>query len=283
MLSKEQSSEDQPNMQPSAQRRIALVTAAGSGIGKATVQRLLSEGLGVVAVDIDSSALQALAREHQDQPLWCEVADVTDTKAVERAFGRLDHLGALHVLVNGVGSVCSGGLHTLSLTDWQQKFDLNLTSVLLCSRAALPWLERSDGDRVIVNLSSTLARVADPDTLAYGAFKAALEQMTRSMALELAPHGVRVVALAPGPVAATGGEAAWEQERYVRLNPLNRFASVEEVAGVIGFLCSPAARYITGTTIVVDGGADAWGLGVEPPVVEPSASGLPPVGPGGLE
>jgi NAD(P)-dependent dehydrogenase (short-subunit alcohol dehydrogenase family) len=170
-------------------------------------------------------------------------------------------LGDLHALVNGVGSACSGGLRDLNVNDWQRKFDLNLTSVLLCSQAALPLLEQRVGDRVIVNLSSTLARVADPDTLAYGAFKAALEHMTRSMALELAPQNIRVVAVAPGPVAATGGEAAWEQERYVRLNPLCRFATADEIAGIIAFLLSPAACYITGTTISVDGGDSALGIG----------------------
>ncbi len=163
--------------------------------------------------------------------------------------------------MNGVGSICSGGLRTIALSDWQHKFDLNLTSVLLCSRAALPLFKRSTGDRVVINLSSTLARVTDPDTLAYGAFKAALEQMTRAMALELAPQGIRAVVVAPGPVASTGGEAAWEEERYTRLNPLGRFATPDEIADVIAFLASPQARYITGTTLRVDGGDAALGIG----------------------
>ncbi len=243
------------------QTRVAVVTAAGSGIGKATAQRLVRDGFTVLAVDIDVAALAHLADKHHDLPLHTHAADVTDEQAVERVFAAADQLGALHVLVNGVGSICSGGLRTLALSDWQHKFDLNLTSVLLCSRAALPLLERSQGDRVILNLSSTLARVADPDTLAYGAFKAALEQMTRAMALELAPQGIRVVAIAPGPVAQTGGEAAWETERYAALNPLGRFATPNEIADVIAFLASPQARYITGTTLRVDGGDAALGIG----------------------
>lgn len=248
-------------MQHSSNERVALVTAAGNGIGKATVQRLLADGFRVVAADRDAAALARLAAEHRGAPLHPHVADVTDLDSVEDLFAAVEALGALQVLVNGVGSICSGGLRTLALDDWQGKFELNLTSVLLCSRAALPSLERSRGEGVIVNISSTLARVADPDTLAYGAFKAALEQMTRTMALELAPQGIRVVAVAPGPVASTGGEAVWEAERYARLNPLGRFATPHEIADVIAFVASPAARYITGTTISVDGGDAALGAG----------------------
>ncbi len=246
-------------MQQVLRERVAVVTAAGSGIGKATAQRLLRDGFRVVAADRDEEALARLAAEQDGVPLHTHVADVTDPPAVEDLFAAVEAFGGLHVLVNGVGSICSGGLRTLALDEWQGKFDLNLTSVLLCSRAALPLLERSEG--VIVNISSTLARVADPDTLAYGAFKAALEQMTRTMALELAPQGIRVVAVAPGPVASTGGEAAWDENRYARLNPLGRFATPHEIADVIAFVASPAARYITGTTIAVDGGDVALGAG----------------------
>jgi len=248
-------------MQPPENTRVAVVTAAGSGIGKATAQRLLRDKFTVLAVDIDAAALAGLANEHQDLPLHTHVADVTDQQAVERVFAAAAQLGALQVLVNGVGSICSGGLRTLALDDWQRKFNLNLTSVLLCSRAALPLLERSTGDRVMINISSTLARVADPDTLAYSAFKAGLEQMTRAMGLELAPYSIRVVAIAPGPVASTGGEGAWETARYAQLNPLGRFATPDEIADVIAFLASPAARYITGTTLRVDGGDTALGIG----------------------
>jgi NAD(P)-dependent dehydrogenase (short-subunit alcohol dehydrogenase family) len=167
-------------MQQSSNERVALVTAAGSGIGKATAQRLLRDGFRVVAADRDAAALARLATEHRAAPLHTHTADVTDPHNVASMFAAVEALGALHVLVNGVGSICSGGLRTLVLDDWQGKFDLNLTSVLLCSRAALPLLERSEGDHVVINISSTLARVADPDTLAYGAFKAALEHMTRA-------------------------------------------------------------------------------------------------------
>lgn len=240
---------------------IAVVTAAGGGIGRATVRRLLADQLTVVAVDTDADALQHLAAECSSSALHIHTADVTDPGTVKRLFAAVAELGELRVLVNGVGSQCSGSLRDLSLHEWQRKFDLNLTSVLLCSREALPLFERSSGDRAIINISSSLAHVADPSTFAYGAFKAALEQMTRSMALELAPQAIRVLAVAPGPVASTGGEADWEQDQYARINPLSRFATVNEIADVIAFLAAPAARYITGTTIRVDGGDTALGIG----------------------
>jgi NAD(P)-dependent dehydrogenase (short-subunit alcohol dehydrogenase family) len=239
----------------------AIVTAAGGGIGAAVVRRFLARGLHVAAIDQDSDVLQHLVSSHVNPSLHTFVADMTSEDQVRAVYEQVADLGDLRVLVNGVGSTCSGGLRDLSLGAWQQGFDLNLTSVFLSTRAALPLLERSTGDRVIINISSTLARVADPETLAYGAFKAALEHWTRAAALELAPQGIRVVAVAPGAVSGTVGEAAYEEAEYERLNPLGRFATPDEIAGVIAFLASSEARYITGAVLPVDGGDAALGVG----------------------
>jgi NAD(P)-dependent dehydrogenase (short-subunit alcohol dehydrogenase family) len=246
------------------QSRLAVVTAAGGGIGRATVRRLLANNLAVIAVDRDAAALDALATELQSAALLTIAGDMTSAADVARVFARAAEHGPLAVLVNGVGSTCSSSLRELSPGEWQRLFDLNLTSVFLCVQAALPLLERAPGDRVIINISSTLAQVADPQTLAYGAFKAALEQLTRALALEIAPSRIRAVAVAPGPVAATGGEAAFDTDTFARLNPLGRFAGVDEVAALIGFLASPAAAYITGTTVRLDGGDSALGAGWGP-------------------
>jgi NAD(P)-dependent dehydrogenase (short-subunit alcohol dehydrogenase family) len=244
--------------------RIAVVTAAAGGIGRATVRHLLAQQLPVVAVDRDAAALDALHASLNGQALLTIVGDMTSEQDVKHVFATAADQGHLAVVVNGVGSSCSSSLRDLTLADWQHLFALNLTSVFLCVRAALPLLEATSGDRVIVNISSTLAQVADPETLAYGAFKAALEQLTRALALEIAPKGIRAIAVAPGPVAATGGEASFETAEFARLNPLGRFATVDEVAAVIAFLASPAAAYMTGTTIRVDGGDSALGAGWGP-------------------
>lgn len=245
-------------------QRIAVVTAAGGGIGRAIVQRLLADGLLVVAVDRDQAALDTLAAAQPDARLQLQQADLTEPDEVAHVFATVSELGALHVLVNGVGSACASRLADLSLAEWRRLFDLNLTSVLLCTQAALPLLRRSTGDRAIINLSSTLATVADPDTLAYGAFKAALDQWTRSLALELAPEHIRVVGIAPGPVTETGGEAAFESPRFTQLNPLGRFATPAEVAALTSFVATPEASFITGTILRIDGGDSALGAGWGP-------------------
>ena len=244
--------------------RIALVTAAAGGIGRAAVHHLLSSGLTVVAVDRDAAALQTLSATHSATALHTIAGDMTGEADVAQAVELAGSLGELAVLVNGVGSTCGSALRDLTLCEWQRLFAVNLTSAFLCIKAALPLLEAAAGDRVIINISSTLAQVADPETLAYGAFKAGLEQMTRALALEVAPQRIRAVAIAPGPVAATGGEAAFETDENARLNPLGRFAGVDEIGALIAFLASPAAAYITGTIIRVDGGDSALGAGWGP-------------------
>lgn len=239
---------------------LAIVTAAGGGIGSAVVRRFMAGGYRVAAVDREAEALGRIM-PHGDHGLHTFVADMTREDEVAAVYAEIAKLGDLSVLVNGVGSVCGGGLRDLSLAQWQQGFDLNLTSVFLSTRAALPLLERSGGDRVVINISSTLAQVADATTLAYGAFKAALDHWTRAAALELAPQGIRVVAVAPGPVAGTAGEQSYEEHAYERFNPLGRFATTDEIAGVVAFLASEDARYITGTVLQIDGGDAALGVG----------------------
>ncbi len=244
--------------------RTAVVTAAGGGIGAAITRRLLAQQYTVFAADNDPDALERLRQSARSSRLQPVVCDVTDPVAVERAFAEIGRHGPLHVLINGVGSTCSGGIRDLSLERWHAMFGLNLTSVFLATRAALPLLEAATGDRVVITLSSTLAAVADHTTIAYSTFKAGLEQFTRALALELAPSKIRAVAVAPGPVTATGGEASFDTESNARLNPLGRFATPDEVAALTAFLVSEEATYLTGAIIRLDGGDAALGAGWRP-------------------
>ena len=245
-------------------QQLAVVTAAAGGIGRATTRQLLAQKFSVIAVDIDQAGLDQLATEVNSSALRMVQGDLTSSDDIERVFDMAADLGELHVLVNGVGSQCGSSLLELTPSAWQRLFELNLTSVFLATRAALPLLKRATGDRVVINISSTLAAVADPTTLAYGAFKAGLEQLTRSLALELAPDGIRALAIAPGPITATAGEAAYDTPEFTRLNPLGRFATADEIGGIIAFLASPAAAYMTGVVVRVDGGDSALGVGWGP-------------------
>jgi 3-oxoacyl-[acyl-carrier protein] reductase len=233
---------------------VAVVTGASNGIGAATVRVLLDGGYHVVAFDTEPML-------NTSEHLEMVQGDATREEDVERLAMHVANIGTLHVVVNVVGSVCGGRLLDLTPADWRNGFDVNLTSVFLVCRALLPILERTQGDRVIVNLSSSLARVCDPETIAYGAFKSALEHFSRTLALELAPRGVRVMVVAPGPVAGAAAEARWDEASFGHLSPLKRFATPQEVARVIGFIAAPEAAYLTGAVYAVDGGDAALGVG----------------------
>ncbi|HEV7666449.1 MAG TPA: SDR family oxidoreductase [Chloroflexota bacterium] len=235
--------------------RISVVTGAAGGIGRATVNALLARGDRVIAFDVDPSPFV------QSDHLTPLAGDATRAADVETLLHTAVALGGLHVLINLVGSPCTGRFEALTLDDWRTGFELNLTSVWLVTRKLLPLLRATAGDRVIVNLSSTLARVSDPDTIAYGAFKAALEHLSRTLAIDLAADHIRVVAVAPGPVSGTRSDQQWSEEQFGRLNPLGRFATPNEVASVIAFVSSTAASFVTGCVYAVDGGDSALGVG----------------------
>jgi NAD(P)-dependent dehydrogenase (short-subunit alcohol dehydrogenase family) len=235
--------------------RVSVITGAAGGIGRAVAQALLERGDRVIAFDVEPSTLAPADR------LTIIRGDATNPADVQRLAEAVSSLGGLHVLVNAIGAVCTGRFETLTLEDWRVGFENNIVSAVHVIRALLPMLRATRGDRVIVNLSSTLARVADPDTIAYGSFKAALEHFTRTLALDLAPHHIRVVAVAPGPVSGTAADEQWAEDRFARLNPLGRFATPAEVAGVIAFLSSAAAQFITGSIYAIDGGDSALGVG----------------------
>jgi NAD(P)-dependent dehydrogenase (short-subunit alcohol dehydrogenase family) len=246
--------------------KVALVTGAARGIGLATAKRFLAEGWRVALLDIDAATLRA-AVASLDEPastlmLVCDVSDagqITESLAnVARRFGRLD------ALVNNAGVAVFTPVLETSDEDWSRVLAVNLTGPFLCTKAAVP-LMREHGGGTIVNITSISAVRASTLRSAYGTSKAGLAHLTKQLAVELASSGIRVNAVAPGPVETAMAKAVHTPEiraDYHDSIPLNRYGLEEELAEAIFFLSSDRASYITGQVLAVDGGFDAAGIGL---------------------
>jgi NAD(P)-dependent dehydrogenase (short-subunit alcohol dehydrogenase family) len=237
-----------------------LVTGASSGIGRATAERFLDAGATVTLVGRREVALAEVAARAPDRA-YVLVADLADERQCESCIARaVEWMGGLDILVNAAGILKSGSLETTSLELWDEMMRINLRSIFYLMQLAVPHLEKTRG--VIVNVSSVTGLRSFPGVLAYCVSKAALDQLTRCAALELAPKGIRVNAVNPGVVRTNlhraGGmneaEYAAFLERSRTTHPLGRVGEPEEVADLILFLASDRARWITGATVSIDGG-----------------------------
>jgi NAD(P)-dependent dehydrogenase (short-subunit alcohol dehydrogenase family) len=252
-------------MTPTPQK-VALVTGAARGIGLATAKRFLSEGWRVALLDIEGDLLRAavteLAMPEQTLALHCDVSDAQGVAVaidtVAERFGRLD------ALVNNAGVAVFAPLLETSDADWNRILAVNLTGPFLCAKAAAP-LMREHGGGAIVNITSISAVRASTLRSAYGTSKAGLAHLTKQLAVELAPLGIRVNAVAPGPVETAMAKAVHTPEiraDYHDAIPLNRYGREEELAEVIFFLGCERSSYVTGQILAVDGGFDAAGIGL---------------------
>ena len=239
--------------------RVALVTGAGRGFGRTIAGRLAAagarvavhyrgsrEGAEAVVAEVRAAGGEARAVAG-DLTRDGEAARVVDETT--EAFGRLD------VLANNAVSYPLAGLMDVSALQWDEVLAANLKSALLCTQAAARSMIAAEGG-AIVNVTSIGAFRPSPDLVHYGAAKAGLEMLTRSAAIELGPKRIRVNAVAPGVIWREGIEAAWPEgvTAYRAKAPLGRIGQPEDVADACLFLASPAARFITGVTLVVDGG-----------------------------
>jgi 3-oxoacyl-[acyl-carrier protein] reductase len=226
---------------------LAIVTGAAKGIGHACVEAFLEKGWRVAALDRDDAVRQAFSTDRVI-PL---VADITDRIALEAAFGALPAPAA--ALVNAAGIFPPTSLSSFDVEQYRRIFDVNVLGTLLASQLASRDMDRGG---VIVNLSSVNAFVPRADQLIYAATKAALLSLTRSMAADLAPRGIRVNGVAPGPVDTEGvRRLAGRLEEAASQVPLGRVASAAEIADLIVWLVEGrGAQFITGETVVCSGG-----------------------------
>jgi NAD(P)-dependent dehydrogenase (short-subunit alcohol dehydrogenase family) len=254
--------------EPAMQRfrgQVAIVTGAAGGIGRAAAARLAAEGAAVVVADIDAVGAQQAAASLGEQALGvaCDVAVATDVERLVAA--TIERFGRLDALVNNAAVGAFGAtVESTDETTWDRIVGVNLKSVYLVSRAAIPHL-RAAGGGTIVNVASVHAHLTSPGVAPYAAAKGGVLALTRTMALDLAEDGIRVVAVSPGAVEtpmlhshADRAGLTLEQMGFAHDGrSIGRIAAPEEIAAVIAFLCSRDASFVTGSTVNADGGLTA--------------------------
>lgn len=246
------------------QGRHAVVTGGGSGIGRATCLRFAAEGATVAVLDIDEDSAQATAKEIDGIAL---AVDVTDAEALRVAVdAAASGLGGVSILVNNAGGSTMVGLADWDPDEWDRIVRLNLTGVFNGMRAGVPHLLAGGGGAVVNTASISGTRPSAGET-PYSAAKAGVIALTASAALEYGPV-IRVNAVAPGMIRTNLTRPLLEivpdaDAHYGRMTPAARVGEPEDIADVMVFLCSDLARFITGQTIVVDGGMTLHGAGVD--------------------
>jgi NAD(P)-dependent dehydrogenase (short-subunit alcohol dehydrogenase family) len=241
---------------------LAVVTGASSGIGRATALRLAAAGHHLLAIGRDAPALDDVCAEIARAGGRAEpfVADVTAPGAPDAIVARATARGGLDALVNAAGIIASGGVAETTDDGWDVMMDVNVRAPFRLIRAAVEPLAARRGS--VVNVSSVAGLRAFPGLTAYCVSKAAVDQLTRVAALDLAPRGVRVNAVNPGVVVTNlHRRGGMDEEKYAAFlekskstHPLGRPGTPDEIADLIAFLVSPAAGWITGETISIDGG-----------------------------
>jgi NAD(P)-dependent dehydrogenase (short-subunit alcohol dehydrogenase family) len=254
----------------STESKVAVITGAARGIGLAIVHKFLAEGWRVALIDIDEpNLLRTCAQLKPDRgnednvlALPCDVAEPAQVDAAVAAtvarFGRID------ALVNNAGVAVFKPLLETSYEEWSRVIDVNLGGPFICTQACAPvMLEHGGG--AVVNIASISGLRASMLRVAYGTSKAGVIHLTKQQAAELGNLGIRVNAIAPGPVDTAMAKAVHTADiraDYHDAIPLNRYGSEEEIAAGVWFLCSDAASYINGQTLAIDGGFDAVGIGL---------------------
>jgi NAD(P)-dependent dehydrogenase (short-subunit alcohol dehydrogenase family) len=239
--------------------RVAVVTGGGGGIGKSIALGLAAEGAKVAIYDVDETKAHEVSalvssREAEGMAIQGSVSDEEQAKAmVEKVIGAY---GRIDILVNSAGILGTKGLfEEISTEDWEKVIKVNLTGVFICCRAVLPYMKEKRYGKVIIIGSTAGQRMGVLGGVAYASSKSGLNSLTRHLAFEVAPYGINVNMVLPGPVATMmrqgDGKAAYARERQV---PMGRLIEPGEVADAVVFLASEKARMIAGAFLPVDGG-----------------------------
>jgi NAD(P)-dependent dehydrogenase (short-subunit alcohol dehydrogenase family) len=245
---------------------VAVVTGGARGIGLAIAHWFLDHGQRVALLDIDGETLAATERALADPgpvlAIVCDVADPAQVRpAVEQVAARF---GRIDALVNNAGIAVFKPIGETTHEEWARVLAVNLDGPFICTQACTPHMLKAGGGAV-VNIASISGLRASTLRAAYGTSKAALMHLTRQQAVELGNVGIRVNAIAPGPVDTAMAKAVHTpaiRAAYHEAIPLARYGTPEEIAAAVGFLCSPQAAYINGQVLAVDGGFDAAGIGL---------------------
>jgi len=249
----------------SLEGKTALVTGGGAGIGRAIAVAFATLGARVIVAEIDPARAESVQAElvSAREGSWVSVADVRDGAQVAALVADIEQrCGPLDVLVNNVGDFLNivKPFEKTSEQEWDALYAVNLRQLFLVTRAAIPLLRRAARGASIINFSSIEAFRGIPVTAVYSAFKAAITGFTRSLALDLAPSGIRVNAIAPETteteqVKPSAFILPQYREHVRRWNPLGRFGTPSDAAGCAVFLASELSAWVTGTTLHLDGGA----------------------------
>ncbi|HVK60844.1 MAG TPA: SDR family oxidoreductase [Bdellovibrionales bacterium] len=235
-----------------------LVTGGGSGIGRAIAERFLNEGYGAILVGRRKEPLEEVTRQFQGRAIamTCDLTSSNDIAKLATALGNSEHGKALTVLVNNAGIYWRRAFKDSSAADWQSMFETNFFGAVRLTQALLPLIEKNKG--AIINVASTLGNRPVAGTSAYSASKAAMINWTQSLALELAPAGVRVNTVSPGivdtPIHDFHKDSPEKKRGLDGLQPLGRLGKPEDIAHAAWSLAGPGSEWITGSCLTVDGG-----------------------------